>query len=346
MTEAELLQWGALEDARRKTDIAEVKAGILTLKGDVSLNLPSARDSICNATQRSPSQLFSHPHGLWSLWDMLDHWGYRFLGVGTALAYAETALERHRDDTNGTIAGHGTSILPPDGTVADLVVAKCAEILKLLAEKPDDPKIEYELGAIPVDIQILEAKLVNSRKPHQLEIYTNDILDEVRRIKTSFIYVLSKRWFYALNVQAAEHYGLVAAFGEQFWEKFKNARDDLEHAGNCLALGEGTACVMHLMRTMEIVIRDMGNRLNMTFDLKDTWGGILRDVDAKIEEMPASALDEQQKKHQWSECRNYLWHVKRAHRDDSMHGARSYSPTEAKQVWDAMKDFSLYLITL
>lgn len=245
----------------------------------------------------------------------MNHWGYRFLGIGTALAYAETALERHRYDTNGAIAGHGTSILPADSSAADLVVAKCAEILKLLAEKPDDPKIWYELGAIPTDIQILHSKLLRSRQPHQLEIYTNDILDEIRGIKSDFLIVLSNRWFYALTPAAAEHYGLIAAFGEEFWEKFKNARDDLEHAGNCLALGEGTACVMHLMRMLEIVIRHLGDRLNITINPKDTWGGILNTVDGAIKLMPETTHEEKQKKDQWSECRNYLWHVKRAHRD-------------------------------
>lgn len=278
---------------------------------------------------------------------MMEYWGYRFLAVGTALAYAETALERHRFDTNGAIAGHGTSILPPDSAAADLTIAKCTEILKLLAEKPDDPAIEYELGAIPVDIQILQAKLVNSRKPHQLEIYTNDILDEVRRIKASFLYVLSKRWFYALSASAAEHYGLVAAFGEGFWEKFKGARDDLEHAGNCLALGEGTACVMHLMRVLEIVIRDLGDRLGVTINPKDTWGYILNNtIDPAIKKLPDGTDNEKRKKDQWSECRNYLWHVKQAHRDDSMHGKRAYTPNEAKEVFDATKTFALYLITL
>jgi hypothetical protein len=175
---------------------------------------------------------------------------------------------------------------------------------------------------------------------------TKEILDDTRRIQNDFLSILSDRYFYYLHPDIADYYGQVAMFGEQFWEKFKDARDDLKHAGNCLALGEGTACVMHLMRMMEIVIRDMGNRLGMTFDLKDTWGGILNDLDEKIESMPSGTLDEQRKKHQWSECRNYLWHVKRAHRDDSMHGTRTYSCKEAKQVLDALKDFSLYLITL
>lgn len=103
---------------------------------------------------------------------------------------------------------------------------------------------------------------------------------------------------------------------------------------------------MHLMRMLEIVIRDLGRRLGMEFDLKDTWGGILKNLDTRIESLPAATIDDQRKKHQWSECRNYLWHVKRAHRDDSMHGTRAYSPKEAKEVFDAIKDFALYLITL
>jgi hypothetical protein len=298
------------------------------------------------AEPRRPSRQIPISNGLWSLWDMISDWGYQFILVGIALAYAETALEGHRAKTNGAIAGHGTSILSPDSAVADLVIDKCDEILQLLADKSGEPAISYELGPIPTNIHVLQSKLIRSRKPHQLELYTNDILGEIRTIKSNFIIILSERWFYALGPAAAEHYGLDAAFGEGFWEKFKDARDDLEHAGNCLALGEGTACVMHLMRMMEIVIRDMGNRLGMTFDLKDTWGGILKDLDKKIEDMAAATIEEQQKKHQWSECRNYLWHVKRAHRDDSMHGTRAYSPKEAKQVLDALKDFALYLIKL
>lgn len=281
---------------------------------------------------------------------MMNHWGYRFLAIGAALAYAETALERHRSDTNGAIAGHGTSILPPDSSAADLVAHKCDDILKLLANPdqadPDEFKIEYELGAIPADIQVLKAKLINSRKPHQLEIYTNDILDEVREIKDRFLYVLSERWFYALSAPAAHHYGLVAAFGEEFWRKFPGARDDLEHAGNCLALGEGTACVLHLMRMFEVVIRHLGDRLNVTINPRDTWGSVLNTIDRPIQAMPESTEEEKRKKDRWSECRNYLWHVKRAHRDDSMHGKRAYSPVEAKQVLDATKEFCLYLITL
>ena len=59
---------------------------------------------------------------------MLDQWGYKFLGIGTALGYMEVELQKHRTETNGTMVGHGTSIIEPDHTVAKFVLAKCDEI--------------------------------------------------------------------------------------------------------------------------------------------------------------------------------------------------------------------------
>ena len=202
--------------------------------------------------------------------------------------------------------------------------------------------VRSKQGAVHAGIR---ARIIAARD-HDTPLYATDLLNDIRRLKNDFALILSERWFYSLSPEAAKHYGLIAAFGERFWDQFRNARDDLEHAGNCLALGEGTACVLHLMRMMEIVIRDLGRRLGMTFDLKDSWGGILKAFDAKIEAMLAGTAEEQAKKHQWSECRNYLWHVKRAHRDDLMHGTRAYDVKEAKEVLDAIKDFAVYLITL
>jgi hypothetical protein len=270
---------------------------------------------------------------------MLNHWGYRYLSIGTEITHMESSMEVHlnlvgpseKDRRISDIRGCNFDHF------ANEFLGRCQSIERLSQDQ--------ELGTIPGNLVRMRAKIIAARD-HGTPLYATDFLNDIRKLKNDFALILSARWFYALSPEAAKHYGLMAAFGEQFWEKFKNARDDLEHAGNCLALGEGTACVFHLMRTMEIVIRDLGHRLGMTFDLKDTWGSILLAFDGKIDAMPAQTLEEQSKKHQWSECRNYLWHVKKAHRDDSMHGTRAYNIKEAKEVLDAIKDFALYLITL
>jgi hypothetical protein len=282
--------------------------------------------------------LSSRPVGLWSLWDMINHWGYLYLLVGCDLAYIETGLEEHLRNA-GTTKGLGPSTLDPNGALAGLLGEKCQTILRLC-----EP-VHEELGAIPANIGKLQAKLALARRSDEPPS-AKEILDDTRRLKNDFLSVLSERWFYYLRADAEKYYGRVAMFGEEFWEKFKDARDDLERAGNCLALGEGTASVMHLMRMMESIIRHLGNQLNITINPKDTWGGILNTLDGAIKLKPETTHDEKRIKDQWSECRNYLWHVKRAHRDDSMHGKRTYTPTEAEQVLKAIKDFADVLMAL
>ncbi len=175
--------------------------------------------------QISPQRLFVAepiPCGLWSLWDMLNCWGYLYYSTGVALAYAVTALLEQRTKTGGAIPGHGTSILDPDDEAALLVASKCAEILHFMKGYED------ELGTLPMQIGVLQAKLKVSReKRHQLPMYTNDILDDVMNIKDGFTMLLSQTKFYYLAPTMAQFYGKTALFGEEFWEKFRNARDDL-----------------------------------------------------------------------------------------------------------------------
>jgi len=271
---------------------------------------------------------------------MLDCWGYLYVGTGTALAYAETALEQQRARTGGELAGHGTSTLDPNEQAALLVEHKCDEILHLM-----DGYL-HELGPIPTNLELLKAKLQQSRKPHQLKLFTNDILDDVRRIKNDFLVLLEQRKFYYIGPGLSRFYGQPILFGEAVAAKFKEARMDVEHAGNCLALGEPTACVFHLMRAMESVVRKLGERLKVTINPKDTWGIILKNMDKGIEALPEKNKREKRKKEQWSECRANLWHVKQAWRDNSMHAKITYSDREAREILERVRSFMQHLATL
>jgi hypothetical protein len=271
---------------------------------------------------------------------MLNDWGYVYLSIGAALAYVEVDLEDHRKQTGGAIAGHGTSTLDPDHVVAKFVLAKCDEILALVPE--------HDLDPIPTNIELLKTKITTARrqKPHGLEIYTNDILDDVRRIKNDFIVILSKRFFFYVRADLSKHYGRPELFGGKIAKKFKAARGDIEHAGNCLALGESTASVLHLMRAMEGAILQLAKKLHVTINPRATWGTILRDLDAAIKVLPDDTTRRQLKKDLWSECRANLYHVKQAWRDPSMHPRRNYSETQAVQIMAAVQVFLEQLATL
>ena len=271
---------------------------------------------------------------------MLDHWGYLYFSIANALTYAETALEHQRARTGGAIAGHGTSILDPNGIEADLVAIKCEEILKLL----DGHQNQLEL--IPFSLEILRTKIRNSRKPHQIELYTNDILDEVRRIFTSFRYLLSKHKFYALDASVSDFYGDPILFGKAVAKKFPAASNDIEWAGNCLALGQPTACVLHLNRAMEIAIHRLAKKLKVTISAKDNMGSMLGNMTDPIKNLPDKTEAQKRKKEKWAECRTNLYHVKMAWRDPAHHGKQSYDDRQARDILVRVQGFMQQLATL
>lgn len=293
--------------------------------------------------QRRPSLPISvKPYGLWSLWDMLNEWGYRFLGIGIALAHIEADLETHRRSTNGSSIGHGTSTIDPDHPTTTFIVAKCDEILKLIDET------KYDLGAIPGNLQRVKA-LIAMAKQHKVRgpaLYTNDLLDDIRRVQNDFRYILSGRFFYSITPELQKFYGNPDLFGECVAKKFPKAAGDIEHAGNCLALGEPTACVLHLNRAMEIATRRLARKLRATLDAKDSWGMVLGKMNDPIRAMKDNTPAQKRKKEKWAECRTNLYHVKMAWRDPGSHGTVSYSDKEARDIVKRVEDFLQQLATL
>jgi hypothetical protein len=290
--------------------------------------------------ERRPSPAIPIPYGLWSLWDMLEEWGLVCLNVGTALAYAERELEDYRTKTGGAIAGHGTSILDPNSPATKLVEAKCLEIFGSISGH------QSELGSIPNSLQILAIKLQQSREPHQLELYTNDILSEVRNINTAFRIVLHQRKFYYLRPDFINLYGKPALFGEAVAKKFPGASNDIEWAGNCLALGQPTACVLHLNRAMEIAIRRLAKKLKVAINAKDNMGSMLGNMTEPIKNLPDKTEAQKRKKEKWAECRTNLYHVKMAWRDPAHHGKQSYDDKQARDILVRVQGFMQQLATL
>ena len=74
-------------------------------------------------------------------------------------------------------------------------------------------------------------------------------------------------------------------------ERFPQAIDDINEAGMCFAMGRYTASVFHLMRILEVGVRELA-RLVDHKDFKPGWGKILQTVEryvlrTKYEELPA-----------------------------------------------------------
>jgi hypothetical protein len=231
-------------------------------------------------------------------------------------------------------------MLDPDSPDAHLVEHKCDEVLQLLAHHRD------ELEPLSSQVELLKVKLQKSRNPNQLYLFTNDILDDVRAIKDNFLITLSKQKFYYLPVSSAKFYGQPLLFGESVAKKFPAAARDIEWAGNCLALGQPTACVMHLNRAMEIAIHRLARKLKVTVNAKDNMGSMLGNMTDPIKNMPDKTQAQKRRKELWAECRTNLYHVKMAWRDPAHHGKQSYDETQARDILERVGGFMQQLATL
>jgi hypothetical protein len=113
-----------------------------------------------------------------------------------------------------------------------------------------------------------------------------------------------------------------------------------------VALGESTACVMHLNRAMEIAIHRIARKLHETPDAKDNMGSMLGKMTEPIKNLPDKTEAQKRKKEKWAECRTNLYHVKMACRDPSSHGKQSYDYIQAHDILDRVRGFMQQLATL
>ena len=270
---------------------------------------------------------------------MLSTWGYIYFVGGIELAFLENALER-----GNVRPGVGTDSprLNPTSQLADLIIEKCETFLRITEGTHQD------MGAIPGEIERLKAKVWAARRAGALAVSLEltALIDDVRTLRNNLSYLVEKRYFYSVRPDLLGYYGDSEPFGEQVAKKFKDARDDIERAGNCISLGESTACVLHLNRAMEIVIRTLARKLKMTIVAKDNWGSLLGNMTDKIKAMPDQSEKQKRKKELWAECRTNLYHVKMAWRDNTMHGKVSYDEKQALDIYRRVKDFMQQLATL
>lgn len=268
---------------------------------------------------------------------MLEQWGYRYLAIGNALTHLEMSLEIHLGLIGGSEQERRTSDLQSDDQAREEFLGKCREVERFLNDQ--------DLGAIPGNLAALMAKIISAGR-HKTPLYATDLLRDVQKLKNDFVLILSNRFFYSLRPESNGLYGKPYLFGEAVAKKFPAASNDIEWAGNCLALGQPTACVLHLNRAMEIALHKLAGKLHVTLDAKDNMGSILAKMTDPIKALPDKTEPQKRKKEKWAECRTNLYHVKMAWRDPAHHGKQSYEEKQARDILERVNGFMQQLATL
>jgi hypothetical protein len=154
--------------------------------------------------------------------------------------------------------------------------------------------------------------------------------EALEQLWNSIALELKDRKFYAPVSKYAGYFEQPKLFGDEVFDKFPSARNDISEAGTCLALERGTACVMHLMRACEVGLKVLAAAHSVP--PQSNWGAYLQRIDdalnARIRASGARSLDEQF----YAESRVTLDGVRRAWRNPTMHIENNYSPERAEEI--------------
>lgn len=146
---------------------------------------------------------------------------------------------------------------------------------------------------------------------------------------------------------SAERFDQPALFGQPVADKFSDAAYDISEAGSCYATGRHTACVMHLMRGLEVAISALGRGIglpNVVVDAKQSWTRALKNIGDQIGQNDKGTDPLWPSKSQFfKDARAHLFAVKVAWRDTAMHLEKSYGPREADRIYRAAKDLMEHL---
>ncbi len=301
----------------------------------------------CEISQDAPLvrllQWQENPHGLATLWDMLRVFADTFVKLIDEIKQAELEL-------SGVV-------VPPPGSPEEHL--NRARAMGLSVNALNDHCEHLRLKSAAKQVRSIIAFL--SIQPNDLADLWR-MFEELRRrvredLEETVMYSMEPAkvdMFYFRETQGVLKDQLIrsspeALWGQQVCSNFKSAIDDIKGASRCLSLDQGTACVFHLMRVMEVGLRALGKKLNdpkLDPKANPSWESILAKCDKELRQPYAQRAPEWQTDPDFfNEATLNLRAVKDVWRNPTMHVEKNYEYEEAVYVWNTVKAFMNHLST-
>jgi hypothetical protein len=194
--------------------------------------------------------------------------------------------------------------------------------------------LRLECVALNLDVAIRQISDFDQVRP---QTRLGDLRVRVASLRRVLLHHLEGRQFLYVTPSQAEYFQPLL-FGLEVAERFPEAMDDVEAAGRCLALGQGTACVFHLMRVMEVGLRALAKKLKIPY--APSWEQYLRQIAEKIYQKPKlKTVIWKRDEPVYRDIHGDLQAVKLAWRNPTMHVQRSYAAEQAGEIYAAVKRF-------
>jgi hypothetical protein len=254
-------------------------------------------------------------HGLWSLWDML-------------LTYSKA---------------FGVNIADLEMTRGMIKVEFASDIdVPLKADHPLSPQLRENLNRFLLMFdQIPSLATIKGPLGRTLSLLTQEatarrVLDVSEQFQLSLFDALGEHYYYHVDGRLIPYYAAELPFGDAVFERFPSATDDIRNAGQCIALGQGTAAVFHLMLVLELGLAALAKGMDIPY--APSWESYLKQITARM------AVEHKKKPRGWKKDEAFyrdvagdLQLIKVAWRNPTMHiiRGRSYTVPEAENVYKA-----------
>lgn len=127
-------------------------------------------------------------------------------------------------------------------------------------------------------------------------------------------------------------------FGQAVFDRFPAANNDIASAGQCLALGQPTASVFHLMRVCEAGLIAVGLEAGIPY--APSWESYILQLNAKLKVPYKDKTKAWKKKEPFlKEVLGDITAMKFAWRNPTMHIVNSYDMEQAQQIYLAVRSF-------
>ena len=261
-----------------------------------------------------------------NLWDMLEQYAATFGHVTTGLLRHEEKLEielinERLPQTN--LLGFAKVRSPQPVSVDDEAY--------IHAYLPHAERLasDLDLDAAQIAAQRIRKRLAAGNYEKRM------LVEDVKSLRLRLQDQLTAKQFLYVAPQYAQLYRQPALFGQEVNDCFADAIDDIQDAGTALATGLGTACVMHLMRVMEVGLKVLARELEVEY--APSWEAYLTKIEQNIS--AKHSLKSAEWKHREAIFRDVsgdLLTIKQAWRNPTMHIVKRYTQDQAGEVFSAV----------
>ncbi|MES0003714.1 hypothetical protein NKJ64_00960 [Mesorhizobium sp. M0062] len=285
------------------------------------------------------------PGKLWSLWDMLQLKVGRLIELLERLNVEKGWFERteHEMISAGAGVGPGTATVLYEKSFVKTLLEAVAEIEQIARENSlvstyqASERTRQFLSQVPVDDPKVEGVRMTAENCGTVFAHLSEIVSRIRDDCRARIYLQMSPDHRALYEPVGP------LFGEDVEQKFPIALDDIAEAGKCLAVGQGTATVFHLMRVVEAGLRALA--ADLSIDYAPSWESYKKKLEKLLDSANHANLTHGQKAKRpfYQDALGDVVAIKTAWRNPTMHIVKSYDVGQAAVIWAATESFMRHI---